>query len=78
MLCFSEFTPIPDPSTLKDFVPDFSKFKLEDYERLQVTQAEIKESFQDGWRINYIRPATFEARLRPNGVHAWLSSISRE
>ncbi|MGB8311407.1 MAG: class I SAM-dependent methyltransferase, partial [Halobacteriota archaeon] len=78
MLCFSELTPVPDFSTLKDFMPDFSKFKPEDYERLRVTQAEIKESFQDGWRINYIRRATLETRVGPSGVYGWLSSISKE
>jgi cyclopropane fatty-acyl-phospholipid synthase-like methyltransferase len=90
MLCFSELTPVPDFSKLKDFVPkdfmpDLSKLKPE-YERLQVTQAEIKESFQDGWRINYIRQATLEtrlqatleARLKPGELHGWLSSISKE
>ena len=78
MLCFSELSPVPDFSTLKDFMPDFSEFKPEDYERLRVTQAEIKESFQDGWRINYIRQAILEARLGPNEVYGWLSSISKE
>jgi len=82
MLCFSELTTLPDFSTLKDFMPkdfmpDLSKLKPE-YKRLQVTQAEIKESFQDGWRINYIRQATLEARLKPGELHGWLSSISKE
>ena len=83
MLCFSELAPVPDFSQLKDFMPkdfmpDLSKLKLEDYKRLQVTQAEIRNSFQDGWRINYIRQATLEARLRPSEVSGWLSSISKE
>jgi SAM-dependent methyltransferase len=85
MLCVSELAPIPDPSKLKDVMPDFSKFlpdlsklKPGDYGPRRVTQAEIKASFQDGWRINYIRPAVMEGRLRQNGVQAWLSSISKE
>ena len=78
MLCFSELSPVPDFSTLKDFMPDFSELKPEDYERLRVTQAEIKESFRDGWRINYIRQATLEARVGPSEVYGWLSSISKE
>jgi len=78
MLCFSELTPIPDFSKLLDRMPDFSKVKLEDYTGRRVTQAEIKESFQDGWRINYIRQATVEASIEPGGFHAWLSSISKE
>ena len=59
-------------------MPDFGELKPEDYARLRVTQAEIKESFQDGWRINYIRQAILEARLGPNEVYGWLSSISKE
>jgi len=78
MLCFSELTPVPDFSTLKDFMPDFSELKPEDYARLRVTQAEIKASFQDGWRINYIRSAIMESRRPGNGIQAWLSSISKE
>jgi len=49
-----------------------------DYGPRRVTQAEIRESFKEGWRINYIRPATLEGRLRPSGAHGWLSSISKE
>ncbi|HXY88585.1 MAG TPA: class I SAM-dependent methyltransferase [Candidatus Acidoferrales bacterium] len=91
MLCFSELAPVLDFSKLKDFMPkdfmpDLSKLKPDDYKRLQVTQAEIKESFQDGWRINYIRQATLETRLQATlggglesgELHAWLASISRE
>ena len=49
-----------------------------DYGPRRVTQAEIKASFQDRWRINYIRQATLEGRLRPSGARGWLSSISKE
>jgi cyclopropane fatty-acyl-phospholipid synthase-like methyltransferase len=60
------------------FMLCFSELEPGDYGPRRVTQAEIKSSFPDGWHINYIRQATLEARLRPNGVHAWLSSISKE
>jgi SAM-dependent methyltransferase len=43
----------------------------------RITQAEIKDSFQKGWHINYIRPAAFDSWLRSNGPRAWLSSISK-
>jgi len=75
---------VPDYSKLKDVMPDFSKLKPEDYDGpmgrwadgpRRVTQAEIKELFQDGWRINYIRQATLEGRMEPSGGHGWLSSI---
>jgi len=86
MLCLSELTRNLDFSKFKDFFPDFDKLKEGDKLRegaQHVTQVEIKELFQDGWRINYIRQATLEARLGPGGLgpsesHGWLSSISRE
>jgi 2-polyprenyl-3-methyl-5-hydroxy-6-metoxy-1,4-benzoquinol methylase len=56
----------------------FSELEPGDYGPRRVTQAEIRDSFLDGWHINYIRPATMEGRLRPEGAHAWLSSISKE
>ncbi len=43
----------------------------------RITQAEIRNSFQRGWHINYIKPATYDDWLRPNGLRAWLSSISK-
>jgi len=56
-------------------MPDLSKLKPEDYGGpRRVTQAEIKEPFQDGWRY-YIRQATLESRMEPSGVYGWLSSI---
>lgn len=87
MLSFSELTPRLDYGNVKDFFPNISKLKLEDYDRpvgrwadgpRRVTQAEIKELFRDGWRINYIRRATMEGRIEPGAVPAWLSSISKE
>jgi hypothetical protein len=41
-----------------------------------VTQAEIRAAFAGGWRIDWIRPAVFESRIR-EGPRAWLSSITR-
>jgi cyclopropane fatty-acyl-phospholipid synthase-like methyltransferase len=60
------------------FMLCFSELEPGDYGPRRVTQAEIRESFHDGWRVNYIREATLEARLRLSGVHAWLSSISKD
>jgi cyclopropane fatty-acyl-phospholipid synthase-like methyltransferase len=91
MLSFSELTAKLDYSDLKDFFPDIGKSKQEDYGGLmdrwadrqrrgprRVTQAEIKALFRDGWRINYIRQATMEGRIKPGAVQGWLSSISKE
>jgi cyclopropane fatty-acyl-phospholipid synthase-like methyltransferase len=56
----------------------FSELEPGGYGPRRVTQGEIRESFRDGWTINYIRPATFESRTRAEGPKAWLSSISRD
>ena len=60
------------------FMLCFSEAEPGDYGPRRVTQAEIKASFHNGWRINYIRQATLEGRLRPSGARGWLSSISKE
>jgi len=87
MLCISELTRNLDFSKLKDFFPNFDKLKEGDKLKKgaqHVTQAEIKELFQDRWHINYIRQATLEnralvpGRLELGEVHGWLSSISKE
>jgi 2-polyprenyl-3-methyl-5-hydroxy-6-metoxy-1,4-benzoquinol methylase len=44
----------------------------------RVTQAEIRSTFQDGWKINYIREARFESNIHEDGARAWLSSITRQ
>ena len=86
-LSFSELTPKLDYGNVKDFFPDISKLKPEDYEGAmgrwadgprRVTQAEIKELFRNGWRVNYIRQATMEGRIEPGAIKAWLASISKE
>lgn len=43
----------------------------------RVTQREIRDTFRDSWRINWIRKAMFEANLGPGGARAWMSSITR-
>ena len=43
----------------------------------RIREREIRETFRDGWHINYIRPAIFENAIQPEGHHAWLASISR-
>jgi len=42
----------------------------------RVTQAEIRESFRQGWHINNIREATFDTNLGSRKCKAWLSSIT--
>ena len=59
------------------FMLCFSDLEPPGYGPRRVTEREIRESFRDGWTINYIRPTTFESRTRAVGPRAWLSSISR-
>lgn len=43
----------------------------------RITQDEIRDTFAEGWRVNWIRAARFEANLEGNGAQAWLASITR-
>jgi cyclopropane fatty-acyl-phospholipid synthase-like methyltransferase len=56
----------------------FSELEPGSYGPRRVTQVEIRDSFAHEWRINYIRSATMESRRQPDGIRAWLSSISKE
>ncbi len=42
----------------------------------RVTRAEIRESFKQGWVIDYIREAIFDTNLGARRCKAWLSSIT--
>lgn len=59
------------------FMIAFSDLEPPGYGPRRVTQAEIRAAFADGWRIDWIRPAAFDSRIRPEGPRAWLSSIVR-
>ncbi len=43
----------------------------------RVTQAEIRDSFDDGWRVDSIEPARFDVTIDPDGTLAWLAAITR-
>ena len=60
------------------FMLCFSDLEPGTYGSRRVTQSEIRGSFERPWRINYIKSAQKEARHRPNGIRALLSSISKE
>jgi cyclopropane fatty-acyl-phospholipid synthase-like methyltransferase len=62
----------------KYFMLCFSDREPGGYGPRRITKREIQESYRDGWSINYIRPAVFEARTRAEGSRAWLSSISKK
>ena len=42
----------------------------------RVTQAEIRSSFERGWRVDSIEPSTLENVIGPP-VPAWLACITR-
>ncbi len=44
----------------------------------RVTQAEIRETFSRGWRINYIKAVRMEHTRESKGSAAWLSSITKQ
>lgn len=43
----------------------------------RIAQEEIRETFREGWSIDYIRPAVFENAIQAEGHHAWFASITR-
>jgi len=43
----------------------------------RVTQEEIRETFDGGWRVQAIRPALFETTRHRAGAQAWLATIER-
>src|SRR5512137_416443 len=59
------------------FMLCFSDREPAGYGPRRISEQEIRETFSDGWSINYIRPATFESNTRAQGPRAWLSSITR-
>jgi len=43
----------------------------------RVTQAEIRDSFSDGWRVDAIEPAILQTRLDPPDIQGWFARITR-
>jgi 2-polyprenyl-3-methyl-5-hydroxy-6-metoxy-1,4-benzoquinol methylase len=59
------------------FMLCFSELEPGSYGPRRVTQRDIRNAFDRTWHINYIRPAQMESRRLTDGIHAWLSSISK-
>ena len=59
------------------FMLALSDLEPGEYGPRRITQEEIRATFGDGWRINWIRAATFEGLKEAAGYRAWLSSITR-
>ena len=43
----------------------------------RVSQDEIRASFDHGWQVDSIEPATLDLTFSPTGALAWLASITR-
>lgn len=55
----------------------FSEKEPGDWGPRRVTQAEIRQTFDKGWKIESIEPAFFATHFHEEGARAWLSSIRR-
>jgi cyclopropane fatty-acyl-phospholipid synthase-like methyltransferase len=58
------------------FMLCFSEHEPGDWGPRRITQAEIRASFADGWRVDSIEAARLETNLGA-GVQGWLASITR-
>lgn len=55
----------------------FSEHQPGDWGPRRVRQDEIRSSFDDGWQVESIEPATMDVTIDPDGVRGWLATISR-
>jgi ubiquinone/menaquinone biosynthesis C-methylase UbiE len=44
----------------------------------RVTQEEIRTTFAEGWKVNWIRGARFETTIHKDGGRAWLASLTSD
>jgi SAM-dependent methyltransferase len=59
------------------FMLCFSDREPGGYGPRRIAQNEIRNAFTTERHINYIRPAIFQNRIRPEGAKAWLASITK-
>jgi SAM-dependent methyltransferase len=59
------------------FMLCFSEREPGDYGPRRVSQAEIRDSFTAGWRVDSIEPADLATTIRPEPVPAWLATLTR-
>jgi SAM-dependent methyltransferase len=59
------------------FMLCFSEHQPGDWGPRRVTQAEIRASFAEGWRVDSIEAARLQVTFDPAGVAAWLTSLTR-
>ena len=59
------------------FMMCFSEREPGGYGPRRVTREEIRDTFAEGWRVDWIRETRFEANLGNGSARAWLVSITR-
>jgi SAM-dependent methyltransferase len=72
-------------SSLADVVPGggrvfllcFSDRQPGDWGPRRIREDELRASFADGWRVDFVEPADLMVTLFPEPVHAWLATITR-
>jgi ubiquinone/menaquinone biosynthesis C-methylase UbiE len=43
----------------------------------RLSEADLRQTFREGWNVLSIEPALFETNIHPGGARAWLASIER-
>jgi len=59
------------------FLLCFSDLQPGDFGPRRITERELRDSFEDGWRIDALERTTMHTNRGPEGVHAWLASMTR-
>jgi SAM-dependent methyltransferase len=59
------------------FMLCFSERQPGDWGPRRVTEAEIRSSFGDGWRIDSIEPSRLVLTFLPDGIDGWQAAITR-
>ena len=59
------------------FMLCFSDRQPGDWGPRRITEAELRENFADGWRIDSLEPAVLEITIDPAGAQAWLAAMTR-
>ncbi len=65
------------PSSGRYYMLCFSDRQPGDFGPRRVTRDEIRASFSDGWKVDSIDAAKMDVTFSPEGVFAWLATITR-
>ncbi len=59
------------------FLLCFSDLQPGEFGPRRITEHELRESFADGWKIDFLKRTTMTVTFAPEGAHAWLASMTR-